>query len=173
MYCSTTEKSSTISNQQRPNRISKKKYIGEDVRLLFDTIDYTEEKAFDSLEWSFIKKAFEYFSFGDDILRWVEVFSKEISSCVINNGHTSTFFSIQKGVRQGCPLLPYLFIICIELLAISITNDTNLKGMPFSNENLTLTCKICLYADDIVLTVPGEEVNLKRILKLFDLFKVC
>ena len=75
------------------------------------------------------KQALRFFEFGKDLQRWIEVFYKDISSCVINNGHASPFFSICRGVRQGCPLSPYLFIICIELLAIQIRNDPAVKGI--------------------------------------------
>ena len=95
----------------------KGRYIGENIRLLSDIIDYADEndipgilffadfeKAFDTIEHNFINRALKYFKFGNDIIRWIDVFYKDISSCVINNGHASTFFDISRGIRQGCPL---------------------------------------------------------------------
>ena len=46
------------------------------------------EKAFDSLEWNFIIKALDIFNFGPNDIQWVKLFYKNITSCVINNGHT-------------------------------------------------------------------------------------
>ncbi len=43
-----------------------------------------------------------------------------IESTVINNGNTSGIFKLQRGVRQGCPLSAYLFILAIEILANKI-----------------------------------------------------
>jgi len=56
-------------------------------------------------------------NFGPDILiQWTKVFYTDIQSIIINNGHMSESFNIQKGVRQGCPLSSFLFIICIQIL---------------------------------------------------------
>ena len=120
----------------------KSRYIGENIRLILDLIELTDtmkipgrlafidfEKAFDSLEWEFIFKTLKYFNLGHDIIRWVKVFYTEISSCIINNGVFSKTFDILRGVRQGCPLSPYLFVLCVEILAIAIRRDTSVKGI--------------------------------------------
>ena len=100
------------------------RYIGENIRLVLDSIKYAKdknvqgiilflyfEKAFDKLEWSFVEKSLHYFNFCPDIRRWVSTLYRNITSCVINNGHVSPFFIVTRGVRQGCPLSPYLFIL--------------------------------------------------------------
>jgi len=82
--------------------------------LLF--IDF--EKAFDSLEWDFLEKCLEKFNFGPDFRRWVNIFYNDVQSCVINNGLCSRYFNIERGVRQGDPLSPYLVATAVEILAI-------------------------------------------------------
>ena len=58
---------------------------------LLQFIDF--EKAFDSLEWSFIEKTLNYYNFGSSLVGWIRLFYTGITSCVQNNGWTSDFFS--------------------------------------------------------------------------------
>ena len=69
---------------------------------------------------------------------------KNVSSCVMNNGFTTAPFMVSRGVRQGDPLSPYLFIIALETLAIKIRSDNSING--FRIGELT---KLSLFADDM------------------------
>ena len=102
--------------------------------LLF--IDF--EKAFDSLDWNFMLKCLNVFGFGPSLIRWIETFCTNISSCVLNNGLCSQYFEVQRGVRQGNPLSPYIFIIAAEILAIAIqTNMDDIQGLKSERKSLS------------------------------------
>ena len=90
-----------------PKGFMKGRYIGENMRLLYNVSLYTEtekipglllmvdfEKVFDSVFWSFIQKALEFFNFGPDIKRWIKTFYNNASTCVQVNGHYSSWFNI-------------------------------------------------------------------------------
>ena len=116
--------------------------IAENICLINNVISYTEsknitglllfvdfEKAFDTIEWAFIEKTFHHFGFGSSFIKWINLFYCDIQSCVINNGWSTGFFELGRGVRQGCPLSPYIFILCAEVLATSIRKDNEVKGI--------------------------------------------
>ena len=90
---------------------------------------------------------------------------ENVSSCVLNNGFSTGPFSLGRGVRQGDPLSPYLFIIALEVLAIRIRNDNTIQGFKFGEENL----KLNLFADDMTcfLSDKGSYITLFRLLKDF------
>ena len=103
----------------------KGRYIGENIRLLIETIDNAEEenkpglifftnfeKAFDSIDHTYIINCLKHFNFGEDFIKWIQLFCKDAKSCVSNNGYLSDFFPILRGVRQGVsPLhLPFHYM---------------------------------------------------------------
>ena len=152
----------------------KGRYIGENIRNLYDLLHTTEkyqipgllllidfEKAFDSVSWIFISKTFKYFNFGPSVLSWISLFYKNIKSCVLVNGHISDWFNIGRGCRQGDPLSPYIFILCAEILALLIRKNNDIRGvMVGGKEHL-----ISQYADDTSLTLEPTTVSLKNTLK--------
>jgi len=127
-------------------------------------LDY--EKAFDSLEWHTIEAALLHHGFGPNFIKWVKCLQNRPESCVINAGHFSKFFEIHRGVRQGCPLSPYLFILTIEILAKQIREDPNIFGLKIGN----LETKINLYADDMTLLLENNQENISRAIDTIDNF---
>ncbi len=109
------------------------------------SIDF--EKAFDSLNWNFLFKRLKHVNLGNTIISYVKTMYTDTESPVLNNGNTSNDFKLQRGVRQGCPLSAYPFIIALETLANKIRNDTNIKGIKMDNKEI----KISLLADVIML----------------------
>ena len=68
------------------------------------------------------------------LIKWTETFYRNISSCVMNNGMYTPYFELQRGVRQGDPISPYLFIIAAEALAIAIRSRTDIQGLSIGQE---------------------------------------
>ncbi|ESO94755.1 hypothetical protein LOTGIDRAFT_117854, partial [Lottia gigantea] len=74
---------------------------------------------------------------------WIKTFYNNITSSILNNGHATSMLNIHSGVRQGCSLSPYIFIMCAEIFAIVIRNNTNIKPPKIPNFNR----KISQFAD--------------------------
>ena len=101
-------------------------------------------------------------------MTWFKLFYSNISSCIQNNGWSSEFFSLSRGVRQGCPLSPYLFILCAKVLANAVGKDENIRGINIAN----VECKLSQYADDTTMILDGSELSLSRTLLLLDNFAI-
>ena len=156
----------------------KDRNIGEAIRLIDDMIFHCLtndinsfliavdfEKAFDSVSHQFLCKVLELFGFGVSFRTWVKTLYNDISSCVMNGGFSTGYFEIGRGVRQGDPLSPYLFLIVIEILAHAVRNDSTIKGINLENYEV----KQVLYADDMTIFVRDKDSvkNLKVIFHSF------
>ena len=77
-------------------------------------------------------RCLESLNSGPEFIRWVMTFYNNIQSCVINNGITSDYFTLERGVKQGDPLSPYLFVAATKTLAIAVCQNTSIKGIIIS-----------------------------------------
>ena len=156
----------------------KGRYIGENIRLIIDTMEFTKKhnipgilvsldfrKAFDSLEWPFMMRTLNIFNFGTSIQRWVRTFYTNIESAALNNGFLTNWFRPSRGVRQGCPLSPYLFILSAELMANKIRQDLHVKGIEILGNEL----KLSQYVDDKNLFC-ADLTSVEKALEIVDSF---
>ena len=120
------------------------------------SVDY--RKAFDTISITYLNKAIQFFGFGEYYSRWIKIILKDRLSCVKNGGYTSEDFDMERGVRQGCPISPLLFVLAVEMLAISIRQDPAIKGITV-RETVTL---IKQYADDTTFFLKNAE-DVKRV----------
>ena len=153
--------------------------ISSNVRLIFDIIEYTQtneipgalllldiEKAFDSVDHDFLFHALKCFNFGPKFIEGIKVLYNSRQSYVINNGFLSNRISMQRGIFQGCPISPYLFLFVIEILALSIRQNERVKGIKVKDEEV----KISLFADDSVCFVDGSKNTLDTLFDILNKF---
>ena len=67
-------------------------------------------KAYDTIKTSYIINSLDLFGFGPNFMKWMRILMSERTACVKNGGYISEKFSMDRGVRQGCPLSPLLFV---------------------------------------------------------------
>ena len=155
--------------------------ISENLFLIRDLLDYVEredlplallsldqEKAFDRVDWGFLLRILRTFNFGPEFLRWVNLFYTNIESAVVINGWTSSFFRPSRGVRQGCPLSPLLYVISIEVLAVCIRTSPRIAGVALPHSLEEFRCSG--YADDTTVAAT-TDASIEETFHLYALYE--
>ena len=71
------------------------------------------EKAFDSSYRTFVISVFKKIGFGNNVVSWIETLISKQESCVINGSNAAQYFHLERGARQGDPILAYIFILAL------------------------------------------------------------
>ena len=91
----------------------------------------------------------------------------DVYSCINHCGNISDRFKVGRSCRQGDPISPYLFIICVEILALKIRKDSKVKGFNLGD----FEQKLDFYADDLTAYLDGSENSLINMIKILEGFK--
>ena len=92
--------------------------LDQDEDYLICSIDI--RKAFNSINWSFLRYVLDLFGFPQDFVQWFNIFYSDRTAYIVNNNVRSNPINITKDNFQGCPLSPLLFVLGIEILASRI-----------------------------------------------------
>ena len=114
------------------------------------------EKAFDTVEHSVILKMLSHLGFPELWIQWVSNILSSASSSVLLNGVSGKIFKCKRGVRQGDPLSPLLFVLAAELLQIIVNKAESqnllIKPLPILGEDFP----IVQYADDTLMFLQAD-----------------
>lgn len=78
------------------------------------------ERALQSISCNFIYKVLKYFGWGENKITWIKILNTDKTASVLQCGVLSEQFPTNRRCRQVDPIAHYLFILCAEILAISI-----------------------------------------------------
>lgn len=109
-------------------------------------------KAYDKVKWTYIKKVLRSFCFDHNRIRWVVALVSSSSFSILVNGFPSEIFLPSKGLRQGDPLSPFLFIVMMEWLGWSIKHAKvtgKIQGIQLLENHQVLTHQ--QFLDDTML----------------------
>ena len=156
--------------------------IGSNIRLIMDVIEYTEindipgaillldiQKAFDSVNHDFLFEVLKRFNFGETFIKWIRTIYSSRKSYIINNGFLTKPINMERGIFQGCPISPYLFLVVIETMALAIRQNDNIRGIPIHESQL----KISLLADDSTCFLDGSALSFDSLFDILNNFAIC
>jgi len=127
-------------------------------------------KAYDKVSWLFLRLILTHLGFHINVIRWIMSCITTVSFSVLINGSASPFFHSERGIRQGCPLSPLLFLLVAEGLSRAIAEakrNGSFNGIRIS-QSLCITH--LLFVDDVLIFCSGSRKDaetLKEILNLF------
>ncbi|GJY58836.1 RNA-directed DNA polymerase, eukaryota [Tanacetum coccineum] len=128
------------------------------------------EKAFDSVRWDYLDGILSNFGFGPKWRGWIQGYLSSAMGSILVNGSPTSEFQFHKGLKQGDPLSPFLFILVMESLHLSFNNILNaglFKGVCI-NDSLTLSH--LFYVDDAIFLGKCDRANVVTIVHMLKCF---
>ena len=143
------------------------RFIGEGTRLIYDLMNYTEqrdidellmlidfEKALDSISWKFLYEVLNRLGFGPDFIKWIKLFNSNIKATVLQSGFLS---------ESDCTILVHN--LCTDSNCL-IHSNSNIKGVKVGSKEY----KITQFADDTTIILDGSERSLLSALNTIEIF---
>ncbi|GJV90311.1 RNA-directed DNA polymerase, eukaryota [Tanacetum coccineum] len=143
-------------------------------QAMFFRVDFA--KAYDSVRWDYLLDVLKAFGFGNNWCKWIRgTFSSAKASVLVNGSPTIEFFVFYFfhyicGLKQGDPLSPYLFILIIESLNMSLSRAIDegvFKGIQLHR---SISISHLFYADDAMFIGEWSDTNLKGIINILQCF---
>ena len=129
-------------------------------------ISIDAEKAFDKAQHPFMIKTPQKMGIEGIYLNIVKAIYDKPTVNITLNGEKLKALPVRSGTRQECPLSPLLFNMVLEVLAIAIREEKEIKGIQIGEE-----VKHSLFADDMILYIENPKDSIRKLLELVSEFR--
>ena len=124
-------------------------------------ITLDSEKAFDKIQHPFMIKTLQKVGIEGIYLNIIKAIYDKHTANIILSGEKLKTFLLRSGSRQECPLSPLLFNIILEVLALAIREEKEIKGIQIGKEEV----KLSLFADDMILYIGNPKDDTRKLLE--------
>lgn len=128
-------------------------------------------KAFDSVQWSFVLNILRSMGFSEKYIHWIKLCITSPSFSVQVNGDLAGYFQSSRGLRQGCLLSPYLFVLCMNVLSRKIDLAATMRKFKLHPWCHRLSLTHLCFADDLMVFVEGTKKSIEGALSVLDAFE--
>jgi hypothetical protein len=126
-------------------------------------------RAFDSVSWGFLVEVLRKMGFGTKFCELVAILLSTASTRVMLNGEPGPPIWHRRGLRQGDPLPPSLFVLIMNTLNRALVKEIEL-GILRRLARRELATSVSLYANDVVIFCHPDETELRAVRAILDLF---
>ncbi|GJU95114.1 RNA-directed DNA polymerase, eukaryota, reverse transcriptase zinc-binding domain protein, partial [Tanacetum coccineum] len=132
-------------------------------KLMMFKVDF--EKAYDSLSWEFLFEVMNKMGFTINWFTWVKATLASSRASMLLNRAPTEEFDIQRGLRKGDPLSPFLFVLAMEGFHVGISEACRANAFQgVSTGSSDIRISHLLYADDAILLCDWGVRNARRII---------
>nr|GEW37184.1 RNA-directed DNA polymerase, eukaryota, reverse transcriptase zinc-binding domain protein [Tanacetum cinerariifolium] len=128
------------------------------------------EKAYDSVRWDFLDDVLKKFGFGNKWCAWIQSCLRSSRGSIIINGSPVIEFQFFKGIKQGDPLPPFLFILIMENLHLSFQRVVDVGMFKGINLSPLVNLSHIFYADDAVFVGQWCDGNINTLVHVLECF---
>nr|GEY27840.1 RNA-directed DNA polymerase, eukaryota [Tanacetum cinerariifolium] len=128
------------------------------------------EKAYDSVRWDFIDTILKKFGFGDKWCKWIHSCLQSSRGSILINGSPMPEFQFFKGLKQGDPLSPFLFILVTESLHLSFQRVVDVGLFSGIKLDSSMSVSHLFYADDAIFMGKWNQSNIDTVVRVLKVF---
>lgn len=128
------------------------------------------QKAYDSVDWKFLLQLLESYCFPDRFVSWLRECICGVHYSIVLNGERVGYIAGRKGLRQGDPLSPLLFVLVMDYLGRSLNYATLDPSFRFHPQCKKLKLCHLSFADDLLIFCKGNEASIRCLMRAFNEF---
>lgn len=155
-----TSLASELVNGYHKNRGSKRITIKVDIA-----------KAFDTLSWDFLLSCLRSLGLPPLFLSWLKACICTTSFMIGYNGTVNGYFKGKRGLRQGDPLSPYLFVIAMNYLSLMLNKAAEENKINYHSKCNAMKLTHLSFADDLLIFIDGSISSVQNVLQVLKDFE--